>query len=254
MPITMKTCRAALLAVVATFTLAACSTAPVQKGDVIEEPLFTADRVLQEGVTYAADAYDPWEGFNRSIYRFNYRVDRYIFLPVVNAYQAVLPDFAETGIHNFFQNLRDLTTLMNSILQLSPDKSFDTTARVIVNSTVGLVGLIDVATALDIPRPEEDFGQTLGFWGVGNGPYLVLPVLGPSTVRDGVGAGVDWWVQTEFQETWGMDATERWALAFLYGVDTRANIAFRYYETGSPTEYELVRMLYLTKRKLDVER
>ena len=234
--------------------LGGCSTAPIQHGEP-EEPIFSADRVLQPGVTYAGDIYDPWEGFNRTIYRFNYRFDKYVFLPAVRGYKAVLPGFAETGLHNFFTNFRQITTLINSALQLSGTKTFETTGRLVINSTVGILGFIDVATYMRIPQHQEDLGQTLGYWGVGTGPYLVLPVLGPSSVRDGIGLGVDTLVRNEIRsqlldpETW-----QEWTWDILDAIDTRANVAFRYYETGSPFEYGLVRMLYTTKRQLDIEK
>jgi len=234
--------------------LGGCSTAPVMVGEPIEEPIFPADRVLGEGVKYQADEiWDPLEGMNRTIYRFNYYFDRYIFLPGIAAYQYVTPDPVEKGIHNFFRNLTDISTLINSILQLNLEKTMNTTTRLAVNSTVGLLGFIDVAS--DVPRKDEDFGQTLGYWGVGNGPYLVLPILGPSNLRDGVGYGVDWGIRRElWRRATDLETWQEWARDILWSVDTRAHIAFRYYETGSPFEYDMVRMLYTTKRKLDIER
>ena len=129
------------LILAAAVLLGACSTAPIQKGDVIEEPYFAPEDVLVPGTTYISDEVpDPWEGFNRTMYRFNYRFDKYFFLPVVNAYKAVVPDIAQEGVHNFFNNIRDITTLINSALQLSADKTFITTGRLMVNTTVGLLG------------------------------------------------------------------------------------------------------------------
>jgi phospholipid-binding lipoprotein MlaA len=234
--------------------LGGCSTAPIKVGEPVEEPVFPADRVLGKGVTYESDKIsDPLEGINRTIYRFNYHFDRYVFLPAVSAYKYITPDPVEKGVHNFFRNLQDVNTLINSVLQLNLEKTMNTTTRLAVNSTIGLLGFIDVAG--DVPRKDEDFGQTLGYWGVGNGPYLVLPILGPSNLRDGVGLGVDWvarralWERATDLETW-----QDWAINILWGIDTRAHVAFRYYETGSPFEYDMVRMLYTTKRKLDIER
>jgi phospholipid-binding lipoprotein MlaA len=257
-----------LLTLLAVLLLGACSTAPVQQGETVIEPAFSAERVLggyqepealagevqEEEVTYLVEAvYDPWQGFNRTMYRFNYRFDKYIFLPAVNAYETVTPDFMEQGIHNFFRNLQDITTLINSILQLSPEKTLNTTTRLIINSTAGLFGFINVAS--DVPRSDEDFGQTLGYWGVGPGPYLVLPILGPSNVRDGIGSGVDWLAYNEIRkQTTDMEAWQEWTMDILKAIDLRAHTAFRYYETGSPFEYEWVRLLYTTKRSLDIER
>jgi phospholipid-binding lipoprotein MlaA len=243
------------LLLLAVLALGACSTNPVQQGDELVESSFSADRLLGDDVTYLADEIsDPWEGFNRSMYRFNYRFDKYVFMPVVNGYKAITPDFLEQGVHNFFLNMEDITTFINSILQLSPGKTFETTGRFLINTTVGLLGFIDVATRLDIPKHDEDFGQTLGRWGVGNGPFLVLPILGPSNVRDGIGIGVDWAIMTELRDELDMKDSEEWALTIMRAIDTRAHVAFRYYETGSPFEYEWVRQLYTTKRRMDIER
>ncbi len=251
-----KSLRRCVLIVVASLTLGACSTAPVQEGEELIEPAFSSERVLLADDTYPADEIsDPWEGFNRPIYRFNYWSDQYVFLPAVSVYQAVLPDFAEKGVHNFFTNLRQLTTLFNSVLQLSPRKSIDTAGRFIVNTTVGVAGFFDVASALDMPHHQEDFGQTLGYWGVGNGPYLVLPLLGPSNLRDSIGYGVDWLTRTTLrEEALDPELWQEWLWDTTDAIDTRAQIAFRYYETGSPFEYEWVRLLYTTKRKLDIEK
>lgn len=234
--------------------LGACSTAPTKIGEPVATPVFPADRVLGKDVVYQSDLIsDPLEGVNRSLYRFNYYFDRYLFLPGVSAYQFVTPDPLEKGIHNFFSNLNDVTTLINSILQLNLEKTMNTSTRLLVNSSIGLLGFIDVAN--DVPKKVEDFGQTLGYWGVGNGPYLVLPILGPSNLRDGAGLVVDAVVRNELrQRATDLESYQEWAMDILWALDTRAHIAFRYYETGSPFEYELVRMLYTTKRQLDIER
>jgi phospholipid-binding lipoprotein MlaA len=245
------------LILIATLMLGACSTAPVvvPAGAQPDDPRFAPDRVLDQDAVYPTETAvsDPWEGFNRSMYRFNYRFDKYVFLPAVRGYQAITPDFMEKGIHNFFQNIRDITTLYNSILQLSPGKTANTVMRLFINSTVGLLGFIDVAS--DVPRSNEDFGQTLGHWGVGPGPYLVLPILGPSNVRDGFGLLTDRIVFSEIRDA-ALDLRlwQEWTWDILNAIDTRAHVAFRYYETGSPFEYEWVRLLYTTKRELDIER
>lgn len=243
------------LVLLAVFTLGACSTAPVlPEGEEPLEPRFSADRVLIKGMHTPADEIsDPWEGFNRSIYRFNYRFDKYVFLPAVRGYQFITPDFMEQGIHNFFRNIKDITTLINSILQGSPEKTANTTTRLVINSTIGILGFINVAH--DVPRSDEDFGQTLGVWGVGPGPYLVLPILGPSSLRDGTGTLADAIVIRAIRD-WALDMEtwQDWTWDILRAIDIRAHVAFRYYETGSPFEYEWVRLLYSTKRQLDVER
>jgi len=255
MTITIKKIQLHALVLLGTIALGACSTAPVlPEGEQPLEPRFDADRVLLETTQTPANAIsDPWEGFNRSMYRFNYRFDKYLFLPVVNGYQAITPDFMEQGIHNFFRNLQDITTLINSILQLSPEKTANTVARLAINSTVGILGFINVAH--NMPRSDEDFGQTLGHWGVGPGPYLVLPVLGPSSLRDGTGTLVDRVVFSEIRsKALNLETWQKLTWDTMNTIDTRAHVAFRYYETGSPFEYDWVRLLYSTKRQLDVER
>jgi phospholipid-binding lipoprotein MlaA len=233
--------------------LSACSSGPQPQPQTqtYQEPVFTAERLVPEGFVPASAVYDPWEGMNKRIYNFNYHFDQKVFLPVVRGYNFILPGFARTGVHNFFNNFRDVRTMVNSILQLAPSKLFQSTGRVLVNSTVGLLGLIDVATKLDFPRPQEDFGQTLGHWGVGQGPYLVIPFVGPSNLRDGAGLLPDFYVQSLLREEVFSDSLQI-PVMLLDSIDTRANVPFRYYETGSAFEYQMVRWLYSTKRKLDV--
>ena len=176
-----------------------------------------------------------------------------MFLPVVRAWDAVVPEPVGTGVHNFFENFRDVRTMANSLLQASPTKFFQSTGRVLVNSTIGLFGTIDVATSMGMTKPDEDFGQTLGHWGVPTGPYVVMPLLGPSNVRDGVGLLPDFLLQNYIQDD--LMAQPLRATAFLFdSIDTRSETSFRYYETGSTFEYQMVRWLYSTKRELDVEK
>ncbi len=134
---------------------------------------------------------DPWEGFNRVMFSFNETVDTYALKPVATGYKAVTPDIVETGVGNFFGNLSDVGSLLNNVLQFKGQAAAEDMIRVLINSTIGLAGLIDVATPIGLPEHNEDFGQTLGYWGVETGPYLVLPFFGPSNVRDGVGLVAD---------------------------------------------------------------
>lgn len=242
--------RAAILLLA--LSLGACSTAPQQQAADYPEPVFTAKRLLPPDHADVTAVYDPWEGMNRRIYNFNYHFDQAIFLPVIRGYEAVVPGFARTGVSNFFNNFEDLVTMFNSVLQLQPTKVAQSTGRVLVNSTVGLLGFVDVATKLDIPRPVEDFGQTLGYWGVGQGPFLVIPFMGPSNLRDGVGKLPDLYVQNIVRDELFSDPANI-AYTLLYPLDTRANTPFRYYENGSAFEYQMVRWLYSVKRKLDVD-
>ena len=123
----------------------------------------------------ALEIYDPWERFNRHMYHFNYRLDEWVLLPVVRGYMYVTPRFVRSGVSNFFGNLGDIPNLLNSALQLKGKRSLQTTGRLLVNTTVGVFGLWDPASHIGLPKQSEDFGQTLGFYGVGDGPYLVLP-------------------------------------------------------------------------------
>jgi phospholipid-binding lipoprotein MlaA len=198
---------------------------------------------------------DPWEPMNRGIFWFNEKTDIYFVAPVARGWRFVVPGFARKGIENFNGLLVMPVVLGNGILQLKPKNAIQDVGRIVYNATFGIAGFIDVATMIGIPQNDEDFGQTLGYWGVGPGPYLVLPILGPSSLRDGVGYGVDWGIRRElWRRTTDLETWQEWTRDILWSVDTRAHIAFRYYETGSPFEYEMVRMLYSTKRELDIER
>ena len=252
-----KDIRRPLLAVIIlSVALSACSTAPVVEGEP-EEAVFPADLILRDDVTYAStEVHDPWEGFNRTMYRFNYHADNWVLLPAVIGYKKITPAFMQTGVHNFFTNYSHITTIINSMLQFSGRKTWQSSSRFVVNTTVGLLGLFDPATAWELPRHQEDFGQTLGKWGVGTGPYLVLPLLGPSSVRDGFGTGVDWFVLTKMirDEYFGLSDTQALVWSVLQVIDTRAHVPFLYYQTGSPWEYGLVRTIWTTKREMDIER
>ena len=233
--------------------LSACSSGPQPQpqAENYPEPIFTAKRILPPDHVSLDSVYDPWVGMNRRIYIFNYHFDKAVLLPVVRGYEATVPGVARTGVHNFFNNFEDLLTALNSVLQLSPEKALNSTGRVLVNSTVGLFGLVDVASKMEIPRPEEDFGQTLGYWGAGQGPYLVIPFLGPSNLRDGLGKLPDYYVNSSVQDE-VLSQPVNLTATLLYPIDTRANTSFRYYENGSAFEYRMVRWLYSTKRELDV--
>lgn len=137
------------------------------------------------------DPRDPYERFNRATHRFNDAVDRGVARPVAQAYVKVTPAPVRTGTGNFFRNLGSPTVIVNNLLQAKPRAFFTDTLRLVINSTIGIGGLFDPASQLGLPAGEEDFGQTLGRWGVSSGPYLVLPLLGPSTVRDTVGFAAD---------------------------------------------------------------
>lgn len=138
-----------------------------------------------------ADPRDPLEPFNRGMYQFNDAVDRAVLKPVATVYRDVLPSPVRTGVTNFFANLQDAWSIVNNALQLKGEAAGNSFMRFGVNTFLGLGGLLDIASEMQIERQTEDFGQTLGYWGVGAGPYLVLPLMGPSTARDTAALPVD---------------------------------------------------------------
>ena len=144
---------------------------------------------------------DPLEGLNRGVYKFNDVADKAIIKPVATAYKAITPSPIRTGFNNFFSNLGSLTTVLNDLLQLKLASAFTDAGRFVINSTFGIAGFIDVAGMDKIQNHKEDFGQTLGFWGVGNGAYLVLPLLGPSSLRDATGLAFDTFTTDPIQYT-----------------------------------------------------
>ena len=134
---------------------------------------------------------DPLENFNRAVYKFNDAADKAIIKPVAKGYKNVAPKFVVKGINNFFNNLRDIVTIINDLLQMKVKHAANDTGRVLVNSTIGILGFVDVHSISGGERRKEDFGQTLGHWGLGQGAYIVIPFLGPSTTRDAVGLITD---------------------------------------------------------------
>lgn len=137
------------------------------------------------------EIHDPWETMNRKIFAFNDALDVHIVEPVAQGYHDIMPDAAEEGVHNFFLNLRYPVYLLSDLVQFKFSQALDHTGRFLVNSTVGILGFIDVAKHLGLPDHEEDFGLALAYHGVAAGPYLMLPILGPSNVRDAIGRLVD---------------------------------------------------------------
>jgi phospholipid-binding lipoprotein MlaA len=194
--------------------------------------------------------YDPWERLNRFTYRFNTRFDEAIFLPVSNGYRR-LPSPIRTGVHNFFGNLAEVDSVINYTLQWRLGSSLRSLGRFVINSTVGIGGLIDFAGKLKLASAPTGFSTTLAKWGVHLGPYLVIPLLGPSTFRDGVGFLAD------YGAMYGVDVAHlyrgdvSWGLGVADAVDQRSNIGFRYYSTGSPFEYDAIRFLYVHKRLIE---
>ncbi|WP_205620000.1 VacJ family lipoprotein [Dasania marina] len=134
---------------------------------------------------------DPWESLNRKVFVFNDTADRYVLAPVARGYRAVTPDPVETGISNVFSNFLEITTIANDLLQFEFARAGADTGRFLINSTIGILGIFDVASKVGLEKHDQDFGLTLAAWGLDSGPYVVLPMIGPSTLRDGFGVVVD---------------------------------------------------------------
>ncbi|MGY4531300.1 phospholipid-binding lipoprotein MlaA [Pseudomonas sp. TE3786] len=201
----------------------------------------------------ALNVYDPLESMNRRIYHFNYRFDEWVFLPVVDGYRYITPQFVRSGVSNFFSNLGDIPNLLNSLLQFKGQRSLETTGRLLVNTTIGVVGLWDPATMMGLPKQSEDFGQTLGFYGVPAGPYIMLPILGPSNLRDAGGLLADFSAEQQINFLNVAEVSQDHPAVFLLrSIDRRYVTNFRYGQTNSPFEYEKVRYVYTEARKLQV--
>jgi len=196
--------------------------------------------------------YDPWERFNRSIYRFNAGFDEAIFLPVANGYRRV-PSPLRAGVHNFFGNLTEVDNVVNYALQGRLGYGVRSVGRFVINSTIGIAGLFDVATKLKLTNAPTSFSTTLAKWGMHPGPYLVIPLLGPSTLRDGVGFLADFSTSYLVNVANLYRGDKSWGLDVVNAVDERANVSFRYYSSGSPFEYENIRFLYVRKRLIEDE-
>ncbi len=193
-----------------------------------------------------ANSIDPYEGLNRSIYKFNTKLDKYILKPLAKTYETITPDPVESGIHKFFENLEEPRNAVNSLLQGKFDKAGLSTGRFVLNSTVGVLGFFDVADKLDIPRHDEDFGQTLAAWGLPSGPYIVLPLFGPRYLRHAAGFIPDSFTNPV---NYVSDDTVRYGLLGLDIIDART----RFLGTDDLIELQLdpyvfIRETYLQRR------
>ncbi len=199
--------------------------------------------------TTGGEPTDPLEGFNRGVYSFNKGVDRAFLKPVTQLYRNVAPDPLEDAVSNFFANIRDVISAVNSLLQFKLTHAVEDGARVAVNTTLGLGGLIDIASGFGIEQHPEDFGQTLGRWGMGSGPYLVLPLLGPSSLRDAPGQAVDaLFIDPVIAIN---DVPVRNGLIGGRTLDKRSRLmrAERVLEQAALDEYSFVRDAYLQRRR-----
>ncbi len=191
---------------------------------------------------------DPLEPFNRGVYKVNDAIDTAVLKPVATAYRDVTPSFVQRGVGNFFANLQDAWSFVNNALQFKGQAAGESLMRFGVNSTFGLAGLLDVATEMNIERHTKDFGHTLGYWGVAPGPYLVLPLLGPSTLRDTAALPID--MQGNLVSAINHDTT-RTVVSVVRVVDTRASLlkASSMLEELAFDKYTFVRDAYLQRRR-----
>ena len=198
-----------------------------------------------------ANPKDPWEPMNRSVASFNDKVDDNVLKPLATGYRNVVPDLIQTGVRNVFNNFADMWSMINSALQLKPLNTVELIGRVVVNTVFGIYGIFDVASYIKLERHPEDFGQTLGYWGVPNGPYLVLPLFGPSTLRDGASLPIDFAVSpTQFVN----DIPTRNQVFTLRLVSKRAELlkSGNMLEQASIDKYSFTRDAYLQYRRSQI--
>ena len=205
---------------------------------------------LLPGCASTKNPRDPLEPLNRAVYQFNDALDKAVMKPVATVYREVLPDFARTGVSNFFNNLYDILTALNNLLQGKVADAVSDVGRIAVNSTLGLAGLVDLATEVGLEKHREDFGQTLGRWGIGDGPYLQLPFFGPSSFRDAVGSLADFKVDP-IRWIWRDHIATRNSLWGLYFVNLRARLldSTKILEEAAIDPYEFQRDAYLQRRR-----
>lgn len=224
--------------------LSACATTKSPKQDSVNND------ASNQNANKHKDDYknsDPLESVNRAIFAFNDAVDRYALKPAAQVYRFISPNFVEVGVSNFFSNLREVPGLIHSSLQGNFSKAFNHSKRLLVNSTLGLLGFIDVAKEMGVEHNDsEDFGQTLASWGVGSGPYLVLPFFGPSTLRDGLSIPVNSYTNpisyVEHDQT-------RWSLLLGDIIDTRAKLLDIESLSEDGDKYLFIREAYLQRRQ-----
>lgn len=202
---------------------------------------------LVSGCATARDPRDPWEPVNRVTYEVNEAVDKVIVRPVAQGYKFILPGPIRTWVYNFFSNLNDVVVLANDLLQFKFVQARNDATRIFLNSSIGLLGINDVATPLGLEKNNEDLGQTFGHWGMGPGPYFVIPILGPSTVRDTVGMAGDFFIAPILNVD---DISTRNLLIGLRLVSARAELldADKVLEEAAIDKYAFLRDAYLQRR------
>ncbi len=200
-----------------------------------------------------ATEYDPWESFNRPMYQLNYVVDGVVLKPITQVYRGVVPEYGREKVHNFVENLASPITFANSILQGDPENMFITLWRFMFNSTVGIGGLFDVASDLGLHNRKTDFGQTLALYGVENGPYLFLPIMGPSGARDGVGRVADYFTHPAAYVENDTTSLSLWAITAVDARSENYDLIEGIYKS-SLDPYATFRSGYIQKRDSDIKK
>jgi len=209
---------------------------------------FLLASVLLSGCAVNGDRRDPVEPLNRGIYQFNETVDKALIKPVAQGYNEVLPQPVRTGVSNFFSNLDDVLVIFNDLLQFKLTQAVSDFSRVLWNTTVGVLGLFDVSSSMGLEKHNEDFGQTLGYWGIADGPYVMLPILGPSSLRDALGRVVDWQVDPLVQH---YNVAERNTASVVKMEDMRARLlkTDKVLDEAAIDPYVFLRDAYLQRRR-----
>ena len=209
--------------------------------------LFVGCASIPEG--QQASKKDPWEKVNRNVFSFNEGLDKYLVTPITKVYEFILPTFVRNRISNVFSNIGDIYTSVNQLLQGKPKVAVEDLTRFIINTTFGIGGIFDVASGAGLEKHQEDFGQTFGVWGAGDGPYMVLPLLGPSNVRDTVGWVFD--LETDILLSYISDIPTRNTITAVRVVDQRSKYrsASSLLETAAFDKYSFVRDAYIQRRR-----
>jgi phospholipid-binding lipoprotein MlaA len=205
----------------------------------------TSDVIQAQPQNVNAKDIDPWQGYNRSMFSFNLKVDKYFLKPLAKAYVRLTPSFFRQGVSNVFFNVLEIPSAFNAVLQGKPTAAAQNGGRLLVNTTLGIAGLFDVAQHMGLPRKDgEDFGQTLGVWGLSSGPYVVLPFLGPSNIRDTTALPIDWVTDPKYYIEYVPTRNTTRAVSYL---DTRASyLPLEKAATGD--KYVFYRDAYLQRR------
>lgn len=199
------------------------------------------------------DVYDPFEPINRVSFRFNVRLDQYFLKPLMNLYEALVPDFMRMGVANFFQNLKEVPNTINNLAQFKGQAALNSSGRLLINTTLGMLGLFDPAESMGITYRESDIGMTLAHYGVSGGPYLMIPVLGPYNVRDTLGMVSGWYLE-DWINFLGVPEKTLSELPWftIYGINYRYKLQLTYDDFSSPFSYDMIRFLYTKKRELEL--